>query len=115
MTKPVCVKCELLMRLTKIGVLVVEMVDDRPYKIWSTDVCQCPKCGAEVICRFGNKSISEHWEPEFPGWLEVCRKEGDRKFWGSLEQLESRQVSHESAKSPAFAGSPDESKERTNE
>lgn len=114
MTKPVCVGCRLLLKLTKIGIYLVEMVEDRPYRIWSADLCTCPRCGVEIVARFGSRCISEHWMPDFPGWMKVVEEEGGRKFWDSpKEELESREASHDSVKSPVLAGSPDEEVERT--
>jgi hypothetical protein len=42
----------------------------KPYKLWSGDLWQCPDCGHELISGVGMGPIAEHYQPEFPGWVE---------------------------------------------
>jgi len=64
----VCVKCGVKMRKVQIGIINLELFDDgKPYRLWSADLFQCPKCGVQVLSDFGRERIWEHYEsPEPP-------------------------------------------------
>ena len=77
-TKPVCAKCALFFRPKKNGFAFIEgmpRTDDappgrrapeqwRPYKLWTSDLWECPDCGVE-ICLSGSQPIAVQHEPEF--------------------------------------------------
>lgn len=60
----ICCKCNLEMipeNHSDIGVPVIEMAGKgeamRPYRAWSGDRVRCPKCGYQVIAKFGNPQM----------------------------------------------------------
>ena len=56
---PVCVKCEKALRPYLNGAYLVELYADneKVYKIWHCDIWHCPKCGAKIVCGFGDHPI----------------------------------------------------------
>lgn len=75
--RPVCVACSLDMYPEKIGVPFVEQFMDgnemQPYKIWAADRWSCPKCKISVLIDFGKDAHAFHYEPTFPGILEIVK------------------------------------------
>lgn len=63
--RPVCVSCEVDMYPEKNGIGVLDMVDTDPYKLWSADMWQCPRCSYQIIIGFGHNPVSEHYMPGF--------------------------------------------------
>lgn len=51
--KTMCSDCGIEMKTCFIGVYVVEMAGDRPYKTWSADEQECEICGRKVIAQWG--------------------------------------------------------------
>lgn len=80
--KEICVKCQTEMRVEIIGVLVIEMAEFGPYKVWGADLMKCPGCGCEVVTRFSDKPIrQDHWASDFPAWLEDQKKKATRVIY----------------------------------
>jgi len=63
----ICVRCEIRLVVAKNGARVVEMFGEppEPYALWACDIWRCPNCGLEVCAGFGQRPISEHWQPRF--------------------------------------------------
>lgn len=74
--RPVCVKCQREMRIDKCGVNVILMAYEppQPFEIWRGDRWKCPKCGAEVVARYGDRAIAMHFEPTFDEELAKLRE-----------------------------------------
>ena len=65
MPRPVCVLCEIEMKVEKNGALAAEMFQgNKIYKIWRADLWKCPICGAEITCGYGNKPQAMHFDTE---------------------------------------------------
>ena len=44
-----CKTCNEIFKMKKIGVIFVEKDEQgKPYKLWSSDIMECPKCKVEV-------------------------------------------------------------------
>lgn len=56
------------------GVIVVEMADFGPSKIWNADLRTCAN-GHEVLCGFGDHPMSEHYKDGFAFLLERLKKQ----------------------------------------
>lgn len=76
----VCAMCNKLyepkgteMRPKKNGVYVIEMAEFGPYKVWLSDLWECPKCGHQVIAGFGIEPVAEHFEEKFAKALETAK------------------------------------------
>lgn len=79
MPKPVCVPCERFMRPKQNGIRWVEGMpvgeDAKPgkltpekwklYKVWVSDLWECPDCLAQIIVGHGAWPISEHYKEGF--------------------------------------------------
>ena len=66
--EPVCVPCKQRMRCEKNSEFVVIMTGDEPteaYQIWTGDRWKCPACDQETITGWGNKPVSECFDPGF--------------------------------------------------
>jgi hypothetical protein len=65
MHKPVCVECQIEMKMMKSGVYVGEMFRGyHIYKIWSADLWECPMCHKKVTNGYGQKPLAEHHDQE---------------------------------------------------
>lgn len=53
--KPIC--CNYEMEPTQVARVVVELAQDRPYRIWSCDVVTCRVCGREIMYQFANRPM----------------------------------------------------------
>ena len=63
MNRPVCVKCEVVMRMGPMGVYVIELFQGvKICRIWSADVYECPKCGFQIIGGWGNKPLANNFD-----------------------------------------------------
>ena len=65
---PCCVDCKTGYVPFKNDIAVLEMMSDEhsdPYKLWSADLLECPKCNHRIITGFGNRAIAEHYQPDF--------------------------------------------------
>ena len=61
MPRPVCVKCKLEFRRTKVGVVAdIRARGLGSYEAYSADLFKCPDCGAEILAAFGAKPITRH-------------------------------------------------------
>ena len=59
-------QCGRFMEVAEIGVCVEELMEDgAPYRLWSADRFRCPECGTEVVTKFGNEPIAEHYQPGY--------------------------------------------------
>jgi len=65
-SKPICVKCEVEFRMEKAGIYVKEMFrkNKEVYKLWSADLWECPRCGAQIVFGFGNNPLVHHADEE---------------------------------------------------
>lgn len=72
----VCANCARVLRCEKNDVYVIEMADFGPYKVWYADLWKCPKCDHKFITGFGLECVSEHYEDDFPKWLERALASG---------------------------------------
>jgi len=80
-----CLKCKVFLTPKKSGTYVEEgMPLTReldgpwgPYKLWSCDLAECPKCGVEIITGFGYKPLAEHFHPDYADkakrYQPICR------------------------------------------
>jgi len=78
MPRILCVKCQVEFRPEKNGVYVKEMMhhDQDVYKIWDTDLWQCPCCNFQVVSGFANYPIAEHFQATFPRILQTVNESG---------------------------------------
>ncbi len=65
MPKLVCVKCQCELRPETNGTVVIEMAQEKPYKVWKADTWKCPGCGVEVVGGFGQKPFMENFQEKF--------------------------------------------------
>ena len=76
-TLPCCTACQIGYVPLKNDILVVEMMEDnKPYKLWSADLVECPICYHRVITGFGRNHIAEHYEPSFQTTLARAKLHG---------------------------------------
>lgn len=64
--KIICVRCQKEYRVKKAGVYLVETAgrNQRPYKLWSTDLLHCPICNHEVVTGFTDRPVAMDWQAE---------------------------------------------------
>lgn len=64
---PCCVNCKTGYVPLKNDVIVLETMDNKmiPYKLWSADLVQCPKCKHRLITGFGRDAFAEHYQTDF--------------------------------------------------
>lgn len=74
--RPVCVKCQVEMRCKESGVGCLDMANFGPYKLWDSDLYECPKCGYQVLTGFGDHAISEHYEIDFRRLVAAYKRRG---------------------------------------
>lgn len=62
----ICTDCGRELKNLRSGVLVKELFQKNKevYRIWPADLLGCPECGKEVVARFADNPIAEHWEKE---------------------------------------------------
>lgn len=71
MPKLVCVQCEVELKPSVNGVVVVEMASFGPYKVWAADEWVCPGCGFKIAAGFADQPTrQDHCAVGFPAWLE---------------------------------------------
>ena len=64
--RPVCIECLIEMTPQKNGVHVETVLKNKePYEIWQGDLWQCPTCGQQIVCGYGERAVAEHWQPNF--------------------------------------------------
>ena len=69
----VCVPCRRFFRVLKNGVAFQEGFGDgteRPYKLWMADLYECDRCHTQVISGLGRSHVAEHYQPDYPAWVE---------------------------------------------
>jgi ribosomal protein L37AE/L43A len=76
----ICVKCQLQMRVKKNGFPLVAMAGRDAYQLWSSDLWECPSCGAS-IANPATTPIAEHFQPEFDGAVKTSLANGAAQFW----------------------------------
>jgi len=76
----ICTICDLEFAIAKTGVLVQEYFQKNKeiYRVWSADLLKCPKCGIEIVSRFADKPIAEHWNAE--KMEDILRQASTRTF-----------------------------------
>lgn len=73
MPRPVCVKCQIQMRMEIMGVGLLELATpNRPYKIWSSDLFRCPVCGHEILSGYAGQA-THHSDENFMKQVEYCK------------------------------------------
>ena len=60
------------------GVIGLELADFGPYKIWFSDLWECPACGFELLTGFAQTALSEHFKDDFKECLHKFRDEDKR-------------------------------------
>lgn len=79
MPKIVCTKCEVEFVCALSGAVTIETASFGAYKVWSSDIWTCPKCGVEVVAGFGQRPLREdHYASDFEEWLESVKKSAPR-------------------------------------
>ena len=68
--KPVCVKCQVEMKVGKVGIWVLDKASFGDYKLTSADMHECPKCGYQIVTSFAEVSMHHHEE----GFAELVEK-----------------------------------------
>lgn len=70
--RPICMSCQCFYKAKVNGYIFCEMIPIsetrvtwKPYRIWSGDLWECPKCQTLLIEGTGKDPISEHFEPDF--------------------------------------------------
>ena len=85
MPRAVCSKCQTEFRPEDIGVIVFEMSGERfeakDYKIWHADLYKCPGCGVEVVIRFADRPLAEHFQDDFEKKKNAILKSGVRVIY----------------------------------
>ena len=74
--RPVCKRCNCEMRPETNGVGVLDIVQGRPYELWSADLWRCPGCGVEIVGGYGNVPIAAHYESDFTVVLQSYESRG---------------------------------------
>ena len=61
----ICPTCGREMQCAEAGVLVKELFrgNTEVYKVWSADLMACPECGLQVVTRFADKPMANHFDP----------------------------------------------------
>lgn len=74
MAKVLCVKCSIKMQHECSGVAVLETYEDgvKPYKVWSADFYECPKCFTKVVTGFGSGAYSHEHDDNFQEKAKEC-------------------------------------------
>jgi hypothetical protein len=69
MPRPVCCECGVEFKVKKNGVIAQENTgsypNSTPYKIWSADLWECPKCLHQILFGYGLKPMSQHFDEDF--------------------------------------------------
>lgn len=67
MPKPVCVPCKQEFKVKKNGVIVQENLSPsgNPYKIWSADLWECPKCHTQILSGYGLSPMAHQFNKDF--------------------------------------------------
>jgi hypothetical protein len=78
MPKPVCVNCKRFYKIRKSGFYWVEMRPTGfdlwvPYKIWSSDLWECPGCGAQILSGHGIQPVAIEHMTGFKDLLEKLK------------------------------------------
>jgi hypothetical protein len=92
MPKPVCVKCQRFYRPKQNAYAWIEGMPNgngvaaglkepenwSPYKLWNSDLWECPDCETQIIVGHGAGPLSEHYRPDFAEQV---------KFYGASLQV----------------------------
>ena len=62
----ICTDCGRELKNVRSGVLVKELFQKNKevYRVWMTDLLGCLACGMQVVARFADNPIAEHWNKE---------------------------------------------------
>ena len=73
MRRPICVKCQAVMRCKKNGA-VVELLDgDLGYQKWAADMYECTKCKATVMSGYSAIPLAEDFQSNYEEHTPDCR------------------------------------------
>ncbi len=73
MPRPVCVECGVEFKVKKNGVVVQENTgpNGEPYKIWSADLWECPKCSHQILFGYGFNPLYHNFDENFKKLQEI--------------------------------------------
>ena len=74
MSRPLCVKCGLWMRVETNGVMTEQMSGDRPLSLTFADLFKCPDCGAEVVLAAEKPTVESYQEERYARWRKKAVK-----------------------------------------
>lgn len=62
----ICTDCGREFKVIRTGILIKELFqkNTEAYQIWSADLLGCPICEKNVVARFADNPIAEHWNKE---------------------------------------------------
>lgn len=62
----ICTDCGREFKCIRAGVLVKELFQENTqvYRVWAADLLGCPICAKDVVARFADNPIAEHWNKE---------------------------------------------------
>jgi len=78
--RPICVKCEVELRMEQAGIYVAEMFRENKevYKLWRADLWKCPICKTEIVHGFGNNPIAEHFDTGVDKRVKLLIEKGEK-------------------------------------
>lgn len=79
----ICTHCGAVMRPKQTGVIAVEHIEGRPYRVWSADRMECPWCRTQVFAEFGKEPLSRTGYEDFEDWQKLAMY----TFNGDLQPL----------------------------
>jgi hypothetical protein len=84
---PVCVRCQIEMRVHQNGVVAVVMADYGPMEIRRADCWRCPRCGVKALIGFAANPELSHFDPAFQSRLDSYEpdpRETVVRFWQNV-------------------------------
>lgn len=62
----ICTDCGRELKNVRSGVLIKELFQKNKevYRVWMADLLRCLGCGVQVVARFADNPIAEHWNKE---------------------------------------------------
>jgi len=76
--RPICVKCQKEYKVEKQGVTTELMTtfSGKPasFKLYDSDLWECPVCGHQIIGGFGQRPFAQHFEENYE---EILKKVGE--------------------------------------
>lgn len=78
----ICANCNRMMRPKKNGVEFIELAQDRPYRLWSSDMWECQDCGTTVLYASPlQRPIAESFQPDFVAKVRSYDPQFQAKEW----------------------------------